>query len=57
MVKCPLREALPAVTDGFKAKSCGLLEGNLLAHVNRGVSDLEMKKNDEDQAPDQAPPW
>lgn len=57
MVKCPLREALPAVTDGFKAKSCGLLEGNLLAHVNRGVSDLEMKKNYEDQAPDQAPPW
>lgn len=57
MVKCPLREVLPAVTDVLKAKSCGLLEGNLLANVNRDVSDLEMTKNGEDQAPGQAPPW
>lgn len=38
-----MREVLPAVTDGLKAKSCGLLEENSLASINRDVWDLEMK--------------
>jgi len=52
-----LREVLRALTDGLKAQSGALLEGNLPANTNRDDSDLEMTKDGEDQTPDQVLPW